>query len=51
MEHVAVELLCSFRTPAVPRNETIRQAIDELPDGRAKELTLPITKLSVVVPG
>src|SRR4026209_2535589 len=50
MEHVAVELLCSFRTLAVPRNETSRQLVDEMADGRAKELTLPITKLRVVVP-
>src|ERR1043165_5617523 len=50
MEHVAVELLCSFRTRAVPRNETIRQAIDETPDDRAKEVTVWITKLRLAVP-
>src|SRR6185295_17164693 len=50
MEHVADELLCSFRTLAVRRNETIRQTLDEFGCRRAKELTLPITKLRLVVP-
>src|SRR6185436_18919736 len=44
MEHVADQLLCSFRTPRVARNGTSRQTLDESGVGRAKELTLAITK-------
>jgi hypothetical protein len=51
MEHVAVEVLCSFRTLAVRRNGTIRQGVDESQTPRAKELTVAVTKLRLVVPG
>src|SRR6185436_18599830 len=51
MEHVSVEVLCSFRTLAVRRNGTIRQAVDESATARAKELTVAITELRGIVPG
>src|ERR1044071_7380610 len=51
MEHVADELLCSFRTRGVARNGTSRQTLDESGRGQAKELTLAITKLRLIVPG